>query len=267
MSRDAAARRIAPPNQPTEESSMKFNAMVKSLLLATSVCALAISMTARAHAYSQFTGINNGLAFQFWDTNDNNNSGGPSFAQNGSGNYWVSWSNYNGDFTTGTGWWQGVNGDNGYVSNVGYNAGAYSQQGGGCFGIYGWFLGVNYGYPDTEYYIIEMSAGAGPGGTHYGSFSSDGATYDVYHNYNPNGRGLNGNNPNGQEQWISVRRGNNSTGQNHNVNVAAHFNTWKSLGWRMGAFSSEELVTEGWGGPSFGGGYSAGYVNATVWHD
>lgn len=209
-----------------------------------------------AHAQtSQSYAINNGMTFSFWD-----DSNGPSWGQNNNGNFWVSWSNYgnnnSGDFTTGTGW-AAYNGQQ-QPAAVGYNVGAFSMSGFGMVGVYGWFLGANYGYPDTEYYIVEMSAGSGPGGTYYGSFTSDGATYNIYHNYNPNGRGLNGNNPYGQEQWISVRQGNNSSGQNHVVHTANHFNAWKSLGWRPGAWNSTGLTVEG----GFGG---SGYVNGTAW--
>ncbi len=130
------------------------------------------------------------------------------------------------------------------------------MNGFGHFGVYGWFTrpsGTN--YPDTEYYIVEMSGGNPPTGAYYGTVTADGGTYDVYHNYLSNQTGISGA---PLEQWISVRRGNAPTGQNRTVSTWLHFNKWQSLGWRMGNWNYQILGVEG----GFGGN---GSVNATAW--
>ena len=227
---------------------MKLKSMC-SVALATACvcCSLVFGGTSAVKADTYVSGnINNGEWYQFWD-----NSDGPSFNQNGQGNYSVWWSNYGGDFTCGTGW------STGSWQSIGYNCGAFSMNGFGMFGIYGWFTSRGPGLPDTEYYVVEISAGSGPGGTYYGSFYTDGAWYNIYHNYFPNRTGLSGA---PLEQWISVRQGNNTVGQNHVVTITHHFNAWKKLGWRIGNFNYQIVGTEG----GFG---SSGYVNATAWRD
>ena len=228
---------------------MNFKSLCSAALATVGVCALVFGGTSAAKADTyNYGNINNGMWYQFWD-----NSDGPSFNQNGQGNYSVWWGNYGGDFTCGTGW------STGSWQNIGYDVGSFSMNGFGMVGVYGWTLGKNYGYPDTEYYVVEMSAGSGPGGTYYGSFYTDNAWYNVYHNFNPSGTGLHKDNPNGQEQWISVRQGNSNVNQLNVVTIANHFNEWQSLGWRMGDFDYQILGTEG----GFGG---SGYVNGTAWH-
>ena len=220
---------------------------------ASSICVLALSVPNPAKADNP---INNGMAYFNWES-----SGGPSFSQNGNGNYSASWSGYGGDFTTGTGWctWYGNLPSAPWPwVQIGYNCGAFSMSGGfGSFGGYGWFTAPYAGRVDTEFYIVEMSGG-NPlylQGGQIGTVNSDGGTYKIYHNYFPSQHGISGA---PLEQWISIRQGNNSAGQNHYISLWNHFNAWQSLGWQMGNFDDVRMSTEGGGGGS-------GYVNATAW--
>ena len=226
---------------------MKTVTLRKAFLVSAAICALALSVPKAVRADVASSGpINNGMWYQFWRTSDY----GVSFNQNYNGNYSVSWNSNVTDFTCGVGW---ATGD---WRQVGYNCGAFSMNGFGSFGLYGWFTSPpGSGQPDTEYYIIEMSAGNHASGTYYGSINADGGTYDIYHNYNPNNHGISGA---PLEQWISVRRGNNTVGRNHTISTWIHYNAWASLGWRRGNWNSQVLGVEG----GFGG---SGYVNATAW--
>jgi len=264
-----------------EESPMKANTLFKTLLLGTAICGLTLSVAPQA--YAQTVTLTDpmdgnphwdtqGYYYSFW----HDSVSGPSFTygngpSNG-GNFSITWGNpwanpptpYGswqtsppvGDFTCGLGWAQGW-----WYHSIGYNCGAFTMNGFGMFGVYGWFKHPDGSdLPDTEYYIVEMSAGQGPGGTLYGSVTTDGGTYDIYHAVplNPNGSHKTGKFGSYLEQWISVRRGNNSVGINHTVTMANHFNAWQNLGWRQGIFDVQYLAVEG----GYGG---SGYVNATTW--
>ncbi len=259
---------------------MKLQTLFKTLLLTVAVGTVALSASTAVLASNQ-GGNNNdsqNRVWAFWET-----VSGPQYSFNFGGNYDVKWGrntgggDYYGDFVCGTGWERGLNGCTGYVSPVGFNAGILDFHGEGAFSIYGWFKNGNIGKPDTEYYIIQASDGHGPGGDYFGSYQMDGTTYDVYHNYhsatpwdpnNPN-MGISGNNSNGWEQWISVRRNNVSQGVSYSIDVYGHFQKWVGLGWNGSQwhpenFFAEKLGTEGY---NFGSPYpSYGRVNATVWH-
>ncbi len=154
-----------------EENPRTRKALLQALLCATSICVLALSGPQMAKADVASSGpINNGVWYQFWRTTDQ----GVSFNQNNNGNFSVSWNNQVTDFTCGVGW------ETGDWRQVGYNCGAFSMSGFGSFGVYGWFTSPpGSGYPDTEYYIIEMSAGNHASGDYYGSVTADGGTYDI----------------------------------------------------------------------------------------
>jgi endo-1,4-beta-xylanase len=118
-------------------------------------------------------------------------------------------------------------------------------------GVYGWTT-----TPLIEYYVNEMWGSSRPTGTLVGTVTSDGATYDVYKHQQVNQPSIQGTTT--FWQYISTRRSKNSTGANHNVTTANHFNYWKAHIGSMGAFNYQILLTEAWGGAN-------GNVNVTVW--
>ena len=181
---------------------------------------------------------------------------------NNDNNFTANWSNYGswqasppyGDFTTGVGWWNGYNGNNWLLPNlvVGYDCGQFEMSGFGDMGIYGWFSRPGW---DTEYYIKEMTASGQTDPNPIDTFTSDNATYNVYHLVPAGHVGIN-NQP--LEQWISERVGNAPTNALMNVTVGNHFARWIKDGFQMGTWSSVEVGCEG----GYGG---SGKVNASGW--
>ena len=88
------------------------------------------------------SGINNGFYWSLWKSDGA--TGTCNYANGSGGNYSVSWSNFNGNFTCGKGWSTGSR-----TRTIGYNCGAYTlNNGGGSFGYYGWTRS-----PLIEYYV------------------------------------------------------------------------------------------------------------------
>lgn len=230
---------------------MTRKTLFQSLLCATSICALALSVTPKAHADTTNTGwTSNGLWYTYWA-----DSGNANFTLGGGGNFDVQWNGSVHDFTCGIGW------QTGDWRQIGYNCGIFNMSSGafGMFGVYGWTKHTSANPFDTEYYIVEMSAGNGPGGQWRGTVNADGGTYDIYYSQPmTNGQHNTGIWGAWLEQWISVRRGNAPTGQNRTVSTWLHFNKWQQLGWVMGTWGDQKLGVEG----GFGG---SGRVNATAW--
>jgi len=222
---------------------MKKKAVLGALVSAAS-CVLAFGGTPQAYAQTittSGTGYQGGFFWSFWRSTG---SGSLSMTLGNAGNYSVSWSNFPGDFTCGKGWNPG-----GYRT-IGYNCGAYSNSGGGTFGIYGWTTS-----PLIEYYINEIWTGSAPTGTYVGTLSSDGSNYTIYKHQQVNQPSIQGTAT--FWQYFSTRSSPNSTGHNHTVTTGNHFNAWASHGMTLGKFNVQYLLTEGWGG--------SGYSNATVW--
>lgn len=191
------------------------------------------------------SGNHDGYFWSLW-TDDR---GGWVDYQNGSGgNYSVSW-DYDGNFTCGKGWSSGSN-----SRIVGYNVGVHNHNGGGVFGYYGWSRN-----PLMEYYVNERwGSGRPDGGTRVGSVSSDGGNYDIYTAMRYNAPSIDGTQT--FRQIYSTRTSENSTGSNHTITFANHYNAWRNAGYQLGSDMSPAaiLLTEAYGG-------SDGYVNATVW--
>jgi endo-1,4-beta-xylanase len=85
--------------------------------------------------------------------------------------------------------------------------------------------------------------------------SSDGHTYNVAKHQQVNQPSIQGT----ATFWQYLSNwGGTSTGSNHSVTTANHFNYWKAHIGSMGSFNYMILLTEAWGGGS-------GSSNATVW--
>lgn len=204
----------------------------QSLLVAGLVLASSAGLKAQTITSNQ-TGTNNGFFYSLWHS-----SGNVSMTLGAKGNYSLSWSSI-GDVTAGKGW------NPGSARSVGYNAGVLNNV--NVFGVYGWTTN-----PLIEYYIVEKGSVSG---TSVGSLSSDGHTYSVAKHQQVNQPSIQGT----ATFWQYLSNwGGTSTGSNHTVTTANHFNYWKAHIGSMGSFNYMILLTEAWGGGS-------GSSNATVW--
>lgn len=217
-------------------------ALGAALLLATGcenpmTAGPALGDLASRNITSNQIGTNGGFYYSFWTAG----TGTADMTLGSAGNYSVSWSNV-GDFTCGKGWATGSG------HSVGYNAGAYSNSGGGSLALYGWTTN-----PLVEYYIAESWSQVTYNATKVGTVYTDGDTYDIYKHQQVNAPSILGN---GQTFWqyISVRRNQRTAGT---ITTQNHFNAWASLGLGLGTQNMQIMLTEGWNG--------SGYSNVTVW--
>jgi endo-1,4-beta-xylanase len=202
-------------------------------LIVAGMLAASVSGLKATTITSNQTGTNNGFYYSLWHS-----SGNVSMTLGSAGNYALSWSNI-GDVTAGKGW------NPGSARTVGYNAGVLNNV--QVFGVYGWTTN-----PLIEYYIAEKGSVSG---TSVGSLSSDGHTYNVVKHQQVNQPSIQGT----ATFWQYISNwGGTSTGSNHTVTTANHFNYWKAHIGSMGSFNYMILLTEAWGGGS-------GSSNATVW--
>lgn len=187
------------------------------------------------------TGTDHGY---FWQNYVSGGSASISFPSAGTypGNFAVNWSNV-GDVVAGKGWNPGSS-----TRVVGYNVGALSG-GYNFFGLYGWTTS-----PLIEYYVCEFGS-VTYAATSVGSLSTDGHNYSVWKHQQVNQPSIQGTATFWQylSQW-----GGSSTGSNHQITVANHFNYWKSHIGSMGSNNLQILAVEAYGNKS-------GYCNATVW--
>ncbi|KAG6354205.1 hypothetical protein INS49_004809 [Diaporthe citri] len=85
-------------------------------------------------------------------------------------------------------------------------------------------------------------------GTHKGTLTSDGGTYDVYVHQQVNQPSISGTTT--FNQYISIRQTPRTSGT---VTVANHFNAWKSFGMQLGTYNYQTISVESWtgSGPRF----------------
>ena len=190
------------------------------------------------------SGSNGGFFWSLW-TDDQ--SGWVDYNNGSGGNYSVAW-DYAGNFTCGKGWSSGSP-----TRTIGYNCGAFSNNGGGSFGYYGWTRN-----PLIEYYVNEKWGNHRPTGEYRGTFYSDGAAYDIYTAMRYNAPSIDGTQT--FRQVFSTRQSQAPTGQNRTITFGNHAYAWANAGLGLGNDWSPAaiLLTEAYGG-------SNGYVNATVW--
>ncbi len=139
--------------------------------------------------------------------------------------------------------------DSGNASFTLYPAGRYTSQ---------WNSGTN--KSAIEYYVIESYGSYNPascsGGQDYGSFQSDGATYNVRRRQRVNQPSIEGTQT--FYQYFSVRQPKKGFGNiSGTITIANHFNYWASQGLNLGNHDYMVLATKGY--------QSTGSSDITVW--
>jgi hypothetical protein len=117
------------------------------------------------------------------------------------------------------------------------SAGGYSY-----IGIYGWSNN-----PLIEYYIVDDWYGSGPpptaGGALKGSFTMDGATYNVYTHTQTNQPSIHGTAT--FLQFFSIRQ---TPRQCGHISITEHFKKWAGLGMTLGNMYEAKILIEAGGG-------------------
>ncbi len=209
---------------------------------------------------SNSTGNHGGYYYTFWK-----DSGNASMNLLDGGRYQSSWNNGTNNWVGGKGWNPGSNSR--VINYSGYYGVNNSQN--SFLALYGWTRS-----PLIEYYIIESYGSYNPancsGGVSYGSFQSDGATYDVRRCQRVNQPSIDGTQT--FYQYYSVRNPKKGFGNiSGTITFQNHVNFWASRGLNLGNHNYQVMATEGYqssgssdilvgqgSGGSSGGGSSAG---------
>lgn len=212
---------------------MKKSTIIKSIFFAASV---AVASGAAAQTLSSnSTGTHGGFYYSFWK-----DSGSATFGLMSGGRYTSNWNNSTNNWVGGKGWNPGGPRVVNYSGNYNVNNSQNSY-----LALYGWTRS-----PLIEYYIIESYGSYNPascaGGVDYGSFQSDGATYNVRRCQRVGQPSIEGNNSTFY-QYFSVRNPKKGFGNiSGTITVANHFNFWASKGLNLGNHDYMVLATEGY---------------------
>nr|Q8J0K5.1 RecName: Full=Endo-1,4-beta-xylanase B; Short=Xylanase B; AltName: Full=1,4-beta-D-xylan xylanohydrolase B; Flags: Precursor [Talaromyces funiculosus]CAD33900.1 endo-1,4-xylanase B [Talaromyces funiculosus] len=145
--------------------------------------------------------------------------------------------NYNtqGDFVVGLGWQPGD------ANPITYS-GSFSASGVGILAVYGWSTN-----PLVEYYVMEVHDGYQTAGTHKGTVTTDGGTYDIWEHQQVNQPSILGTST--FNQYISIRQSPRTSGT---VTVQNHFNAWAQAGMNLGTLNYQVMAVESWSGSGSG---------------
>lgn len=206
--------------------------VLSSLILTGALCASAVNAQTLT---SNSTGTHNGFYYSFWK-----DSGNASMTLHSGGRYASQWNNGTNNWVGGKGWNPGSSSK--VVSYNGYYGGSNSQN--TYLALYGWTRS-----PLIEYYVIESYGSYNPascsGGTDYGSFQSDGATYNVRRCLRTQQPSIDGTQT--FYQYFSVRNPKRGFGNiSGTITFANHANFWASKGLNLGNHNYMVLATEGY---------------------
>lgn len=214
---------------------MKFPLIGKSTLAALFCSALlGVNNTQAQTLTNNATGTHNGFYYTFWK-----DSGDASMGLQAGGRYTSQWSNGTNNWVGGKGWNPG--GPKVVTYSGSYNVDNSQNS---YLALYGWTRS-----PLIEYYVIESYGSYNPascsGGTDYGSFQSDGATYNVRRCQRVQQPSIDGTQT--FYQYFSVRSPKKGFGQiSGTITTANHFNFWASKGLNLGNHDYMVLATEGY---------------------
>lgn len=210
---------------------------LKKCVLSSLACVFALSGSAVSAQTltSNSTGTHDGFYYTFWK-----DSGNASMTLQPGGRYQSQWSNNTNNWVGGKGW------NPGNSSRVLNYAGYYgvNQSQNSYVAFYGWTRN-----PLVEYYVIESYGSYNPascsGGTDYGSFQSDGATYNVRRCQRVNQPSIDGTQT--FYQYFSVRNPKKGFGNiSGTITFANHANFWASKGLNLGNHDYQVFATEGY---------------------
>ncbi|PUA27851.1 MAG: 1,4-beta-xylanase [Cellvibrio sp. 79] len=213
---------------------MKFPTIGKCALTAL-ICTAAFGVNAQTLS-SNGTGTNNGFYYTFWK-----DSGNATMTLGAGGRYTSQWTNNTNNWVGGKGWNPGTSSR---VVSYSGNYGVSNSQN-SYLAFYGWTKS-----PLIEYYVIESYGSYNPascsGGTDYGSFQSDGATYNVRRCQRVNQPSIEGNSSTFY-QYFSVRNPKKGFGNiSGTITFANHASFWASKGLNLGNHDYQVLATEGY---------------------
>lgn len=213
-------------------------------------------------ATNNSTGTNNGYYYSFWRDSASN----VTYTNEAAGQYYLEWSNSQGNFMGGKGWNPGSPRQdldpscNPHETDfrlpcrlINYFGYTYTPNDNVYVAVHGWTQN-----PLVEYYILESYGAFNPasGATKLGSVTTDGGTYDILattRTQQPSIEGI----KTFQQYW-SVRSGPRIGGT---VNTANHFDAWSALGLPLGSHNYQMLAVVGFGQAS---GQARMYVDTGV---
>ncbi len=183
---------------------------------------------------SNSTGNQGGHYYTFWK-----DSGDATMTLYDGGRYGSQWGNSTNNWVGGKGWNPG---GRRVVNYEGYYGVSNSQN--SYLALYGWTTN-----PLIEYYVIESYGSYNPsscsGGQNMGSFSSDGATYNVRRCQRVNQPSIEGTAT--FYQYFSVRSPKKGFGNiSGTITVGNHFDYWASQGLNLGSHNYQVMATEGY---------------------